>query len=60
MITKARSVGTEWHLTRAAFGGITGGYLMALAGYWLESVLGISELDFAHAGLRYVSGGKQG
>src|SRR5579885_62466 len=45
---------------RASFAGFVGGYLMALAGYWLEAVLGVSELDFAHAGLRYVSGGKSG
>jgi hypothetical protein len=48
------------HLLRAAFAGFTGGYLMALAGYWLEAVLGIAQIDIAHAGLRYVSGGKQG
>lgn len=47
-------------LPRAAFAGFTAGYAMALAGYWIEAVLGISELDFAHAGLRYVSGGKSG
>src|SRR5579883_316250 len=45
---------------RAAFAGFVGGYVMALAGYWLEAVLGISQLNFAHAGLRYVSGGRQG
>lgn len=45
---------------RAGFAGFASGYVMALAGYWLEAVLGISELDFAHAGLRYVSGGRQG
>lgn len=45
---------------RAGFAGFAGGYVMALAGYWLEAVLGISELNFAHAGLRYVSGGRQG
>jgi hypothetical protein len=33
---------------------------MALAGYWLEAVLGVSDLDFAHTSLRYVSGGKGG
>lgn len=51
---------SECRPARAAFAGFTGGYVMALAGYWLEAVLGVSELDFAHAGLRYVSGGKQG
>lgn len=45
---------------RAAFAGFVGGYVMALAGYWIEAVLGVSELDLAHAGLRYVSGGKSG
>ncbi|HLH73418.1 MAG TPA: hypothetical protein VKX96_09040 [Chloroflexota bacterium] len=51
---------TQFHPGRAAFAGFTAGYVMALAGYWLEAVFGVSELDFAHAGLRYVSGGKQG
>ena len=60
MKAKATSASGDFHLTRSAFAGFTGGYVMALAGYWMEAVLGISELDFAHAGLRYVSGGKQG
>lgn len=50
----------ECHLERAAFAGFVAGYLMALAGYWIEAVLGISEIDVAHAGLRYVSGGRSG
>jgi hypothetical protein len=50
----------NYHLGRGMLGGFAGGYLMALAGYWLESVFGVSELDIAHAGLRYVSGGRQG
>ncbi|HEX5417322.1 MAG TPA: hypothetical protein VFZ25_16780 [Chloroflexota bacterium] len=51
---------TNCHLGRAAFAGFVGGYLMALAGYWLQAVFGVSELNFAHNSLRYVSGGKQG
>jgi hypothetical protein len=51
---------TGFSLPRASFAGFVGGYLMALAGYWIEAVLGVSELDFAHAGLRYVSGGRSG
>jgi hypothetical protein len=58
--TDPTSTETSCRLARAAFAGFTGGYLMALAGYWLEAVLGVSDLDFAHAGLRYVSGGKEG
>jgi len=56
----ARSPGEPCRPFRAGFAGFASGYVMALAGYWLEAVVGISELDFAHAGLRYVSGGKQG
>ncbi|HVC33771.1 MAG TPA: hypothetical protein VNL16_09705 [Chloroflexota bacterium] len=50
----------DCHLARAAFAGVTAGYVMALAGYWLGAVFGVSELAFAHNALRYVSGGKQG
>lgn len=50
----------QCHRVRGAFGGFVGGYVMALAGYWLEAVFGVSELAFAHNALRYVSGGKQG
>jgi hypothetical protein len=45
---------------RASLAGFVGGYVMLLAGYWVQAVLGVSELDFAIAGLRYVSGGRQG
>ncbi len=54
------STKTSAFLRRGAVAGFTGGYVMALAGYWLEAVLGVGELDVAQAGLRYVSGGKQG
>lgn len=60
MKTAALSTGAGCHLRRAAFAGFVGGYVMALAGYWLEAVLGVSDLDLAHSSLRYVSGGKQG
>lgn len=50
----------ECDLRRAAFAGFVAGYVMALAGYWIEAVLGVSEIDVAHAGLRYVSGGRSG
>jgi len=50
----------ECHLGRAAFAGFASAYVMALAGYWLEAVLGIGQIDIAHAGLRYVSGGRSG
>lgn len=56
----AVNVAQTGDLPRAAFAGFTAGYVMALAGFWIEAVLGVSELDFAHAGLRYVSGGKSG
>ena len=60
MKTAALSTGVGCHLRRAAFAGFVGGYVMALAGYWLEAVFGVSDLDLAHSSLRYVSGGKQG
>jgi hypothetical protein len=47
-------------LPRAAFAGFTAGYVMALAGYWIEAVLGIGEINFAYAGLRYVAGNRAG
>jgi hypothetical protein len=47
-------------LSRAGLAGFVGGYVMLLAGYWLEAVFGISELDFAQAGVRYASGNRQG
>lgn len=58
--TAQKAADPYYRLERAGFAGFTGGYVMALAGYWIEAVLGISELDFAHAGLRYVAGGKAG
>jgi hypothetical protein len=45
---------------RAGLAGFVSGYLMLLAGYWFEAILGVSELDFARAGVRYASGGRQG
>src|SRR5947209_7733987 len=59
MLTRAHS-SESVQLGRAAVAGFVGGYVMLLAGYWSEAVLGISNLNFAHAGLRYVSGGRQG
>lgn len=59
MIVK-RTVERDCHRARAMFAGFTAGYVMSLAGYWLEAVFGVSELAFAHNALRYVSGGKQG
>jgi hypothetical protein len=50
----------EFQLGRAAVAGFVGGYIMLLAGYWMEAVFGFSDLNLAHAGLRYVSGGRQG
>src|SRR5258708_26372524 len=47
-------------LGRATLAGFVGGYVMLLAGYWVEAVLGVSELNYAVAGLSYVSGGRQG
>jgi hypothetical protein len=45
---------------RATLAGFVGGYVMLLASYWLEAIFGVSELNFAIAGLRYVAGGRQG
>ncbi|MGH2460713.1 MAG: hypothetical protein ACRDIY_17805 [Chloroflexota bacterium] len=59
MIVK-RMAERDCHRARAAFAGFTAGYVMALAGYWLEAVFGVSDLALAHNALRYVSGGKQG
>lgn len=44
----------------AAFAGFTGGYVMALAAYWLEGVFGIPRLDFGHTGIKYIGGEKPG
>lgn len=55
-----RSSNPANHLARGGLAGFVGGYVMMLAGYWLEAVFGLSELDFAHSSLRFVAGGKQG
>ena len=60
MRSKAIRTTEDCRLGRAAFAGFAAGYVMALAGYWIEAVLGVSDLDLAHAGLRYVSGERQG
>jgi|GEM_PF-3370111 len=60
MRSKAIDTTEDFRPWRAAFAGFASGYVMALAGYWIEAVLGVSNLDIAHAGLRYVSGEKQG
>ena len=60
MIARKKPAITNYHLARAGVAGLAAGYAMALSGYWLQAVLGVSELDFAHAGLRYVSGAKPG
>lgn len=60
MAIKERPPLTASTLARGGFAGFVGGYFMMLAGYWLEAVFGLSELDFAHSSLRFVAGGKQG
>lgn len=44
----------------AAIGGFTGGYVMALGSYWLESVFGLVRLDFGLTGMQYIGGEKPG
>jgi hypothetical protein len=59
MLTRARS-NQNLQLGRATFAGFVAGYVMLLSGFWMEAVFGVSDLNVAHAGLRYVSGGRQG
>jgi hypothetical protein len=59
MLTHSRST-NSLQLGTGAVGGFVAGYVMLLSGYWMEAVLGVSDLNLAHANLRYVSGGRQG
>jgi CBS-domain-containing membrane protein len=44
------------HFALAALAGLSAGYVMLLSNSWLQSVLGLTGLDFGQVGMLYVGG----
>lgn len=44
----------------AVLGGFVAGYIMTLAGYWMEGLWGLPRMDMAGSGMKYLGGEKPG